>query len=156
MKTIMKAIYKNLIIIIVGIPMCIILLSVPLMFWGIYENYAYRYVVEKSERFIYDKMTGQFLIVNGKSFYKDDEYIYAYTEGVFLIIDNRIIGNSGDIIAYIDKDNPSSRRLIDTNNKNYGGKIKIIFDNKYLTPKQIEIFNRLKDSEYSFTSQGLM
>lgn len=152
----MRKILKNLFIILVGIPVCMVLLSLPLVFWGIYENWAYRYVVVSSERFIYDKMTGQFLITNGKSFYKDDAYIYAYTEGLYLVIDNRIIGNSGVIVAYIDKDSEHSQRLIDNNNKNYGGQIRIIFDRKYLTPKQLDIFKKLKDHDYHFISQGVM
>lgn len=96
-------------------------------------------MVVDSEGFIYDKETCQYLTEDRKSFYKDNDYIYACKEGVFLIIDNRILANTGDIIAYIDTDRETSQRLQRINDEYYDNRIKVNFDKAYLTSRQIEI-----------------
>lgn len=152
----LKKIFANLLVILVGGFLCTLVMIFPIALWGSYEYWAYRYVVVSSEGGIYDKMTRQYLIIDGQSFYKDDDYIYAYKEGIFLIIDNRILNNHGGIIVYIDKDGESSRRLQRINNKYYDKKIRVIFDKTQLTSRQIDIYTRLKNTSYNFIPQGIM
>lgn len=132
-----------------------LVLYLPIVGWVAFDYYAYQYVVVPDRNEIYDKIRKYYLMLDGQSFYKEGKYIYAYQEGVFLIIDNSLFSRTSIIIAYIDKDNFSSRELIYINQKYYDGKIKIVYDKALLSASQLEIYNILKDRKNNFESQGI-
>lgn len=152
----LKKILSNIRVIVLGISFCIFVMMVSLLSWGIYEYYAYRYVVEQEGKFIYDKQTKEFLMVDGQSFYKEGDYIYAYKDGLFLIIDNSKFQKNSTIIAYIERKNDTSENYIDYNNRHYNNKNKIILDSRILSPRQLKIYNQLKRVNNAFISQGIM
>ncbi len=95
-------------------------------------------------------------MVDGQSFYKEGDYIYAYKDGLFLIIDNSKFQKNSTIIAYIERKNDTSENYIDYNNRHYNNKNKVIFDSRILSPRQLKIYNQLKRVNNAFISQGIM
>lgn len=133
---------------------CFIFL-LPFFIWFCYDSFAYRYVTVTGEKFIYDKKYRYTIVSEGQSFYKDSDYIYAYADGVFYIINNNFLSDE-EITIYIDKDTFLSRRIILDNDSYYGGLLHIIYDKSLLTNQQIDIYNMLIKMNNTLDSQGIM
>ncbi|WP_251422385.1 hypothetical protein [Veillonella agrestimuris] len=158
MRKVSQVIY-NIVIGIRNIGLAIVaaflVLYLPIVGRVAFDYYAYQYVIIGRYNSISDKSVGINLMTEGQSFYKDSDYIYAYKEGVFLILENKLFFKSDMIIAYVDKINTESKALIYKNEHYYNGKIKIIYDESLLSLKELEVYNILKDRKNNFESQGI-
>lgn len=131
----------------------LLVLTLPIGAWFVYQHYAFRYYVSNGNSCIKDTTTNQYLMYDGQSYYNDGDYIYAYKKGLFLIIDNKIVSNTGTIIAYVDTVNDTSKQFLRINTEYYNGNIHLYQKNQ-LSSHQLDVYELLQQTHYPFVDQG--
>lgn len=145
---IIKNVFDNIKIIVVGILACIIVGIIAGAAWYSYEYFVYRYVILGEYNSIYDKKHGIELIDDGQSLEKVGNNYYAYKHGWYISF------NEEDDTIYLyleggDKNSRKVRLLSDIYN------VRLI-ESELMMPKDFKYYYYyLKDRRHRYRSQGI-